>query len=716
MSIDDIVEIFSGYVPLPNWDPNAFGEHVGPINGDESATQWPPVALDPHMLEEDEFLAPLAPHMRPDDSMLVADPMHRVREHDRFDEFPPDLPVADNIFVAAPMPHAPTRIELSPMNIHWEADKNDESVNIDNSNMDSDSESDSDCTVSGWELDEEFVGLDYNDDSDVEDNATIAPQALMHSNIMDGAISAPGNAWGINDMDLAFLAPYAPRDLGTYNGNVGEILTHESWWRIMAGVAPGTPLPGEVRRGHYAEPIFQPAVSFEADSIAAASQGESEAEDDIYGAPPPRPAALDRPDDSDFDYGRAEVEDGGYRSLEDSDADDEDDDALAGIPPPKEDSEDDDFIPGKKGAPRRKVHGTYSAGARKQARKSRGRARDCAGTALASSRQGVQSTGPKAPVASPHRELPSQVTVGPKTSDPVNPSAAHVSTGSSPEESDEEDISPESVEDRAQLLQNVVTELRGDVKKAEARYEEAANNPRVLTDPRTKKRRKIKLEEMQKNLRQALEKQLRFERRYGLVRSTRGVSVKGTGSKGFPTVASSSTTPSGSSMQNSLQTLQKEVNMWHDTIQGLRRKVAHCQRQVQDVEAHPENFTNRRAGFKQGRITRLENAQHNLSHNLRMLDEERKLLVEERKRVQEVASLRRGQASQHTQQQGPDQQVKTPAVGLQFPATQTSNPRKRKAVEINDDDDKVEEEEERKQVMETIHASSKPRLNPGTPV
>lgn len=719
MSFEGLIDFFPGYVSLPNWGPNPFGENSRDINGYATGDQQPRLPSDLHILGENDLMPPLMPHMPiphvpGSDNIFVSLPMLHRRQHDNLVESPLDVHVDDNTFVAVPMPHAPSRLALSPIDIHRESDDNDESDNFD------DSDSDSDRTVSGWELDQEFVGLDYNDDSEVEENATSAPQAPRTVKNMDGAGSSPSDAESIDDINVATMAPYAPRDLRTYNESVGEILTHDSWRRIIAGIPPGIPLPGEEQRDRYADRAVyfegnnierpgqaQPETDY--DSTEASSQAESEAEEDIYGAPPP-PAALEDPNDSDFDYHRAEAENDGYRSLEDADDVDEDDDPLAGIPLPREDSDDDDFRPRDKRAPRRKALSMSSTFARKQAKKALELARIGAGNTCAPSGQSAQLPRPKASVASAHGGAASHVAIASQTPGPTAQRIAPANPVPSHEASDEEDVPPESVEDRAKLLQNAVTELHGEVTLAEARYEEAANNPRALTDPRTKKRRMAKLMEFREQLRKAREKQKRFQERYGLAQSQHEGGMEAMASAGAATIASSSSTASASIIPSRIKVLKQEVHMWQGTIQDLRRKVAHCQAQVADVEAHPEKFLTKRAGFKQGRLTRLGNAEHNLSHNLRMLEDKRRLLDEERRRVRGVDTSE-GQAEQHEEQQELDQEAKVPAVkGLQSPALQSSTLKKRKTSDMNNDEMEEEEEEE------TIHVRSKPRLMLGTPV
>ncbi|KAJ4417998.1 hypothetical protein N0V82_005850 [Gnomoniopsis sp. IMI 355080] len=710
-----------GYYPIhrpriPPWAINPYGMNASYI-GNEPAAQQTHRMLERTDPGINRLTHPIPPENHPP---AIRNPWQGMRGDNGPVQAPPNTREANDIFVAAPMPQAPTRIEHAPADIRWRADDSTESEDVD------DSDTDSDRTVTDWELDEEFVGLNCSDDSDVENDDASSSDA---------------------EMDIATLAPYAPRDAGTYSESVGEILTHESWQRVLAGIPPGMPLPHERQQGgyhanptgqqggyhadplqhqqgyhanpmehqggyhanpmqhqqgyyanpmeqggFYADPVLGPALSFEDDniggpnqaqlddeseSVAVSDQAQTEAENDIFGGTPP-PVIQDDAYDADFVYGQAEAEDGGYPyENSDADAEGEDDDMLADIPPHKDDSEDDDFLPGNKRAPRRKAHGTASASARKQGRKPRGRAQGRVRPTPNASHSSVQMPGPDVPVAN-HAATASQ--------------AASANAGTSKEASDEAPLPGESVEQCAQRLQGDITELRGEITAAEARYEEAANNPRALTDPRTKKRRMAKLEEIRKKLTKAVEKQAQFEERCGLPRTQHGGNVVSMASTGSATVASSSTTPSAPTMQNRLQVLQQEVNKWQSTIQDLQRKVTHCQAQVNDVDANPHKFVNKRAGFKQGRITRLENAQHNLAHNLQMLADKQRLLQEEQQRGQEVASSS-GQAGQNPQQQEIDQ--------LQLLASQSSTPPKRKASQMHDEDEEEEED---------MHARSKPRL------
>lgn len=150
----------------------------------------------------------------------------------------------------------------------------------------------------------------------------------------------------VENIDIAALAPYAPKDLGTFTESVGEILTQESWRKVFAGIPPHQAL-----RNPTPEPMFEKASRSENAKVANPSQAQSEVEDDIYGATPPPRAAMEDLNDPDYGGDRAQMDLDGESSL-----DDDEDDPFADITPPREDPDDEDFVPHAiKRAPRRKA-------------------------------------------------------------------------------------------------------------------------------------------------------------------------------------------------------------------------------------------------------------------------------------------------------------------------------------------------------------------------
>lgn len=607
------------------------------------------------------------------------------------------------------------------------------------------------------ESDEAFDGVhNTNYIDDVDDIVSVA--------------TAPDAVENIDDIDIAALAPYAPETSNIYSESVGEILTQESWRKVLANVPRDKALQTKrfsrriERRSHAPEVMFEDALGSEDDNTAISGQVRVEA-DDIYGGTP-RPVAEDDnssssdtppvvtvedPDDSDYFYGRVEEESEDDPFLEDPKQDAHDDeDPFADIPLPKDDSEDEDYVfPSNKRTPRRKANDTLTDNARKQDQTYRSRAqghsysaqlhapppamipkldgphptfhggegapeepRVAAAIAAPNAPPGLLDSSdekPQGPGNSRRRQRlhPRQVKAASQTPDPAGPSTAPINTAPLPRASTTQDIHPQDRLERALRLQKTVTSLREETRSAEVKYEEAANNPRVMRDPRTRKRRLAKLEEMREKLRQAVEEQAQFQQRYGTGLSVgiqshedQGTTKLMTASTASTALALSSTAPLSLHAPSQLQRLEEEVNKLQRYIHGLRRKVAHCQAQLDDVEANPEKFEDKRAGFKAGRATRLQNAQYNLSYNIEKLEGQERLYAEEYERVHGVdpAQDQDGQAGWH-QKSGKEAES---AAGGHAVAAQTSS-RKRKASdlegaaeeEVKKEEGEEEEEEER---------------------
>lgn len=758
---------YNSYVPLTGWGSHVSGEGAGDHGDAAAVVSQPHGFFEPHVLDENMFYAPLAPNMHDNRNVVLLWPPRDVREprsvltgdalHARSENndvfmgapacvnesrnnivgSPPSR--SHNIFAASFRPQTAIQLDLPTIQDHWESVPYEE-------NDDSHSSS----TVSGWELDEEFLGLNYDEPSEVDEDAGSSPNAAEPINNMNGNGLVPhglenhSRIFGVPSaladysdpefLHIAAMAPNAIRDGASYSVNVGEILTHYSWRRILADIPPGEPLPGEEQLDPAAEQMLASAADSE-DNTEASDRTQSEDEDDIYGGTPP-PVAIDDPNDSDFDLDQVEAETARDRALDTFDSDDNADD----------EDDDEEFIskgrkrgPHRKRGPNCKASGTDRTGARKQGKKSQGRALEGSGTTLTSFRPGLfgfKNFGPRKGVAAkpvppavqatsevhqglqvdssdkPQSLLNSRrkreqdddnVTAASEKDDPASKTTRIARIGAFIVDGPEYQDSPKYKEAESQRLQRRVTDLRGALKLAEAGYEEAANNPHVKVDPRTKKRRQAKLEKIQAQLCKAESEQEQFDFFRGLDNETT--------TTGSDTAALSSNVPSAACIPPLLQVLHEEVGELNDTIQKLHKRITHCEEQVRAVEADPDKFANKRAGFEKGRITRLENARHSLSHHLQLLAHKQTLYDEEYKKVHGNDSME-GLKGEQMEQEKPGDKPETMVVDqLQPSLSQTSNSHKRKASEMIDGEKEEEEEEE-----ESFPACSKPRLKQGTPV
>lgn len=757
---------YNSYVPHAAWGARISGEGARALDDAAAVVSQPHGFFESHVLDENMFYAPLPPDMRDNRDIVLLWPPRDVREprnmltgdalrarredSDIFMGAPAfgnrsrnnivgsPASRSHNIFTASFRPQTAIQLDLSTIPDHWESALYDE-------NDDSHSSS----TASGWELDEEFVGLNYDEPSEVEEDAGSSPHASEPINNMNGTGLGPhgpennNSIYGVPPaladysdpefMHIAAMAPNAVRDGVSYSGNVGEILTHKSWRRIIAGIPPGEPLPSEEQLNPAPEKMLAPAVDSEVDTEPS-SPAQSEDEDDIYGATPP-PVAIDDPNDSDFDLDQAEAETARDRALDNFDSDDNADD----------EDDDDDFVsrgrkrgPYRKRGPHCKAPGTARTGARKQGKKFQGRALEGSGTTLTSFRPGLfgfQNFGPRKGVADkrglpnvqatrevhqghpvdssdkPQSSLNSRregeqhdddVTATSDKEDPASQSARIARIGEFIVDSPNYQASPECNEAKSQRLQRRVTDLRSALRSAEAGYEEAANNPHVKIDPRTKKRRQAKLEKIQAQLCEAEREQKLFDFRRGLDNET--------ATTGSDTAASSPDVASAAAQPPLLQVLNEEVGELNDTIQRLHDRITHCEARVRAVEADPDKFANKRAGFKKGRITRLENARHSLSHHVQLLAHKQTLYDEEYKKVHGNDSMEGLNGEQMEQHKPGDNTQTTAADQLEPSLSQTSSSHKRKASEM------VEGEEEQEEEEKSFPGRSKPRLMQGTPV
>lgn len=759
---------YNGYISLTAWGPRIPGEGAGDLDDAAAVFSRPYGFFEPHVLDENMFYAPLTPIMRDDRNVVLLWPPRDVREprnmltgdalrvrrenndvfmgaramgrlsRNNFVGSPPSR--RNNVFAASFRPQTAIQLDLPTLHNHWQSDLFDE-------NDDSHSSS----TGSGWELDEEFVGVNYDEPSEVEEDAGSSPHGPEPTNNMNGTglvthgsqnnssfFGVPAALADYDDpefLHIAAMAPNAIRDGVSYSGNVGEILTHGSWRRIIADIPPGQPLPGEEQLNP--APDKKPASAVDSEvNTEASSRAQSEDEDDIYGATPP-PVAIDDPNDSDFDVDQAEAETAYDRLLDTFDSDNNAD---------NEDEDDEDFVqsgrkrgPNRKRGPHCKAPGTARPGARKQGKKFQGRALEGSGTSLTSVRPGrfgfknvesqkgaankpglpaVQATSevPQGPPVDSSNKPQSLLNSGRKheqhdddvtaTSDKDGSASQFTRiarTGTSKSDSPRSKASPENEEAKAQRLKRRVTDLRSALKAAEAGYEEAANNPHVKVDPRTKKRRRAKVEKIQAQLCEAEREQKRFDFFRALDNETTTTESD--------TAASSSSASSAAVKPTQLQALHEEVDELKDTIQKLRDRLTHCEEQVRIVEDEPHKFANKRAGFKKGRVTRLENARYSLSHHLELLAHKRTLYDEEYKKVHGTDSME-GMNGEPKAQHKPEDKPETTAVDqLQPSLSQTSNSHKRKASEMSNGEEEEEEEQE-----ESFPARSKPRLRQGTPV
>lgn len=539
---------------------------------------------------------------------------------------------------------------------------------------------DDEKTVSCWQLDEESVGFISQEPSEVKDNRILAPHApdpftnikvTVPEDISNvyGNPSAPSEFANADFWYIATIAPNAIRDPGLYNGNVGEILTHESWRRHLAGMPPGEPSADEEQKDPAPEEMLASTYNSEVDTDTS-NRAQSEDEKDVYGTTPP-PIAIDDPNDSDFDVRKAEAATAHDLSL---DAFDFDDDAA---------DDDDDFVVRrhKRGPYRKcrqccKASDTARAGPRKEVETSRGDDLQGSWMTLTSSRQKVSGFRSDDKSQSPcgiyrkHEQLDANIVATSFTTDAASQATMLVRSGSFTDASSQEEIFQKWIEDEAQSLQKTIAKLYSELKLAEAAYDEDATNLHAK-DSRKKIRRQAKVAKIQEQLCKAVKDQEHFEKIYTPDNVTMNT--------GPNTAASYSTGQSAAENTTLLQALRKEVSELKDTIKFLQRKVAHCEGQVHAVEIDSSKFANKRAGFEKGRITRLENARHSLSHHLQLLKHKQKLYNEENKKFYRFDSVKSLDEEQ-VKQQKPDDEPEIPAAGQSQPSLfQTSSPFKRKA-------------------------------------
>lgn len=567
---------FASCNPLPSWGVPASGEAAGDLDDANDAISQPDNFFDPRMCDKAMFYTLLEPGMWEGNN---------------------------------------------------EGDEDDSSMGNNNK------------TVSNWDLDEEVVGFSYDEASEVKENGTSVPYAPQPFSNMNGKV--PENLSNVCDAPLALndfanakslhitaIAPYAIRDPDLYNGNVGEILTHDSWRRHLAGVSPGDPLPGKEQKDPAAEGMLASIYNSEVHTDIS-DRAQSEDESDTFDTP--AHVAIDDPNDSDFEISKAGAATAHDRSLNASDFNDDAED------------DDDDFVVGRhkcepyrKRRPCRKAPGIARAGTHKVDKTSRRHAFPGSRMTLTSSRQedsrsrAGDNSRSSCRTYRKHEQLVDNDLAASSTMDSASQATMLVSNGSFTDASSQQDVPQEWLEDKAQRLQETIANLQSDLNLAKAAYGEEVTNP-YARDSRKKNRRQAKVDKIQEQLCKAVKDQKRFEKIYGPDNATM--------TYGSDTAASYLSGQSAAGNTTLPQALREEVSQLKHTITSLHWKVAHCEGQVHAVETDPNKFANRRAGIAKGRITRLENARHSLSHHLQLLEHKQKLYDEEYKKTHKFDSV-----------------------------------------------------------------------------